>query len=214
MRHSNQAGRGSRPPSWAVGLFVLLAVGCGQTAAPSASPTAIPTPVVTPDPHLKEPVTADQVFRVLSSAKLGMRANNATLGGAVSDVVKVINADIGGWPLRITEYRSTAALRKAVGWKSPTPARNETPYAIAGLNVLIAFGPVSRVAPPNAPEAARQEVATAIVAALDPLLWPLAQHSVVVIAARSAEPAVTGAASAKPSPAPSRAPSAAPSKAP
>ena len=210
MRHSNQAGRGSRLPSWAVGLFVLLVAGCGQAAVPSASPTATPTPVVTPDPHLKEPVTADQIFRVLSSAKLGMRANNATLGGDVADVVKVINADIGGWPLRITEYRSSAALRKAVAWKSATPARNETPYAIAGLNVLIAFGPVSRVAPPSAPEAARQEVAAAIVAALDPLLWPMAQHSVVVIPSRSADPAASGVASPKPSPAPSKAPSKSP----
>ena len=210
MRHSNQAGRGTRLPSWAVGLFALLVAGCGQTAAPSASPTAIPTPVITPDPHLTEPVTADQVFRVLSSAKLGMRANNATLGGGVPDVVKVINADIGGWPLRITEYRTSTALRKAVGWKGPTPARNEAPYAIAGLNVLVAFGPISRTAPPKPPEAARQEVAVAIVAALDPLLWPLAQHSVVVIPARSADPAARGAPSAKPSSAPSQAPSKAP----
>lgn len=207
MRHSNQASRGSRLPSWAAGLFVLVVAACGQTAAPSAPPTPIPTPVITPDPHLKEPVTADQVFRILGSAKLGMKANNATLGGGNPDVVKVINADIGSWPLRITEYRSSAALRKDLGWKSgAAPIRNEAPYGIAGLNVLVEFGPISTAGTPKAPDTDRQQMAASIVAVLDPLLWPLLQHSVTVAPTRTVEPPPSLAPSAKSSKSPSKAP--------
>lgn len=208
MRHSNHIRRGRRLPSWAAGVFVLVLAGCGQTAAPSASPSPIPTPVITPDPHLKEPVTADQIFRALSSAKLGMKANNATLGGGNPAIVKVINADIAGWPLRITEFRTAALLAKAVGWKAGTPpARNQAPFAIAGLNVLVEYGPISAAGAPAAPDDKRQQTATSIVAALDPLLWPLNQHSVVVAPARTAETAPSVAPTAK---APSRAPSKAP----
>jgi hypothetical protein len=211
MRHSNHIRRGRRLPTWAAGVFVLVLAGCGQTAVPSVSPSPIPTPVVTPDPHLKEPVTADQIFRVLSSAKLGMKADNATLGGPGAAVVKVINADIGGWPLRITEFRTSALLAKAVGWKAGTaPARNQAPFGIGGMNVLVEYGPISTTAAPKAPDDARQKVATSIVAALDPLLWPLVQHSVVAAPARTAEPASSVAPPAKPSRAPSKAPSKAP----
>jgi hypothetical protein len=207
MRDSNHTSRGRRLPYWAVGLFALIVVGCGQTAAPSASPTPIPTPVVTPDPHLNEPVTADQIFRVLGSAKLGMKANNATLGGGNPAIVKVINADIGNWPVKITEYRSSSALTKALGWKDGTaPVRNQAPFAVAGLNVLIEFGPMGTAAAPEAPDAERQQLAATIVAVLDPLLWPLAQHSVVVAPSRTAEPAPSAAPSAKPAKAPSKAP--------
>ena len=207
MRHSNQTSRGRRPPSWAAGLFVLLVAACGQTAAPSTPPTPIPTPVITPDPHLTEPVTADQVFRILGSAKLGMRANNATLGGGNPDIVKVINADIGNWPLRITEYRSSAALSKDLGWKAGSaPVRNERPYAIAGLNVLVEFGPVSTATTPTTPDASRQQIAASIVTVLDPLLWPLLQHSVAVAPARTVAPPPSAPSSAKPSKAPSNAP--------
>ena len=207
MRHSNQVSRGSRLPSWAAGLFVVLVAACGQTAAQSAPPTPIPTPVITPDPHLTEPVTADQVFRILGSAKLGMKANNATLGGGNPEILKVINADIGNWPLRITEYRSSAALRKDLGWKAgAAPVRNEAPYGIAGLNVLVEFGPISTAGVPKAPEADRQQIAASIVAVLDPLLWPLTQHSVTSAPARTIEPRPSVAPSIKPGKAPSKAP--------
>lgn len=207
MRHSNQASRGSRLPLWAAGLFVLIIAACGQTAAPSAPPTPIPTPVITPDPHLTEPVTADQVFRILASAKLGMKADNATLGGSNPDIVKVINADIGSWPLRITEYRSSATLKKDLGWKAgAAPVRNDAPYGIAGLNVLVEFGPIRAAGAPKAPEADRQQIAASLVAVLDPLLWPVTQHSVTLAPARTVESPPSAAPSVKPSKAPSKAP--------
>ncbi len=203
MRHSNHSPVARRLSPWAAGLLALAVVGCGSAAPASAPPTVAPTPVVTPDPHLREPVTADQIFRALSVAKLGIVANNANSGGGNKDIVKQINADIGSWPLRIIEYRSSAVLAKATGWKAgQAPGSDEAPYAFAGLNVLLQYGPISARAP-SAPDATRQKAAAAIVAVLDPLLWPLAQRSVVPIASRTAEPAASVAPSAGPSAAPS-----------
>ncbi len=80
-------------------------VGCSASAAPAPSATVAPTPVVTPDPHLQEPVTADQVYIALRVAKLPVNSNNANLGRGNPDIVKQINAELDGWPLRITQYR-------------------------------------------------------------------------------------------------------------
>ncbi len=174
----------------AVGLFGVILAACGSAPAASAPPTPAPTPVVTPDPHLREPVTADQIFRVLVAAKLRIVPNNATAGGN-PDVVKQINADLGGWPLRIVEYRSSAALAKFLGAKAgPAPGRNDAPYAFAALNVLVQYGPITaRV--PALPDDVRQQAAASILAALDPLLWPVVQRSVEQIPGRTAEPSAT-----------------------
>ena len=196
MRHSNHAGRGRRLPTGAAATAALVITSlflgaCGSSPAASAAPTVVPTPVVTPDPHLTEPVTADQLFRAFGSAKLGIVANNANTGGANPDIVKLINADIGSWPLRIVEFTSSKALQKALGWKAEAPpGRNEPPYAWAALNVLVQYGPISARAP-AAPEVVRQKAASAILAVLDPLLWPIVQRSVVPIPSRTAEPTAT-----------------------
>ena len=211
MRYSNHTGRGVRLPIWAAGLLALIVVGCTPAVVASAPPTAEPTPVVTPDPHLREPVTADQVFRALSAARLGMIANNANSGGGNPDIVKLINADVGSWPLRITEYRSAAVLTRALDWTSGVaPGGDEAPYAFAGLNILIQFGPIS-ARPPAAPDVSRQQAIASIIAVLDPLLWPLAQRSVVAVPTRTAIPTATPAPSAKPSVKPSAKPTTRPS---
>ena len=116
------------------------------------------------------------------------------------DIAKQINADIGSWPLRIIEYKSSAALAKALKWSpGDAPGGDESPYAFAGMNVLIQFGPISARAP-AAPDTTRQQAAAAIVAALDPLLWPLLQRSVLPIPSRTPVPVAT------PVPSPSTAP--------
>jgi hypothetical protein len=209
MRHSNQTHGGRRLPVWAVGLFVLTLVGCASTPAASGTPAPLPAPTVTLDPHLTEPVTADQIFRALGSAGLPIVASNANSGNGNRAIVKQINAEIGSWPLRITEYTSAAALAKATGWKpGQAPARNQAPYGWAALNVAIEFGPINTAGVPKAPPPARQELAAKIVAALDPLLWPLLQHSVVEIPARTAAPAAPASGR------PTRSASAAPSRKP
>jgi len=205
MRHSNQFDPGRRLPTWAAGLGVLLVTAlsltaCSSPPAASIPPSAAPTPLITPDPHLKEPVTADQVFIALGAAKLGLVANNANTGNGNPDIVKLINADIGSWPLRITEYKSAAALREALGWKAgATPGGGDAAYGFAGLNVLIQYGPIS-ARPPAAPDGAHQKLASAIIAVLDPLLWPILQRSVDAIPSRTAAPtAAPPAASPSPS---------------
>jgi hypothetical protein len=208
MRHSNHDARKRRPNGFAVAALALIVVGCGDAAVASPPPSAAPTPVVTPDPHLKAPVTADQLYSLLAQAKLGLVPNNANLGHGNPSIVKQINADLHSWPLRITQYRSAEALAKALDWKSGAPPRaGEAPYAFAGLNVLVQYGPINSKTP-SKPEAAREEAAAQIVAILDPLLWPLTQHSVVVVPSRTPQPSPSPQPSSKP------AKSAKPSKAP
>ena len=207
MRPSNQFARGRRLPSWAAGVAVLLgmslAVACGGTAA-TPIPSAQPTPAPTPDPHLREPVTADQIFIALQVAKLPVSPNNANLGQGNPAIVKQINADVSSWPLRITQFRSAADLRKHLSWKAGTPpGRDEPPYSIAAMNILIQYGPISGRAP-ALPDAARQAVAAQIIGALDPLLWPLEQHSVTAVPVRTPEATPTPSLAPSPSKAPSK----------
>jgi hypothetical protein len=215
MRLSNHFGRGRRLSRWAAGpaaLTVALAVvagGCGGGNA-SPPPSALPTASPTPDPHLTGNVTADQLYGILITSKLGLTANNANLGHGNPNIVKQINGVIGGWPVRITEYRSAAVMHKALAWKDGVaPGSDEAPYAWAAMNVLIQFGPIS-AKPPATPDSARQATAASIVALLDPLMWPIEQHSVVAVPARTPQPSAAPSAS----PAPTKAPTKAPAKTP
>jgi hypothetical protein len=216
MRHSNHADRGRRLPRSAVGVLVvalsMIVTACGSGATPPPASSAAPTPVVTPDPHLREPVTADQVYGIFTAAKLALTCPNANLGNGNPRIVKQINCNLAGWPLRITQYKSGKVLSESLTWKpGDPPAGDEAPYNWAGMNVLIQFGPISAKAP-AAPEAERQTTAASIVTLLDPLLWPIAQHSVVAIPSKTPVPVATPAPSAKPSTKPAKTPK--PTKAP
>ena len=132
--------RAARTVTVFVAAAVLVAA-CGS-AAPSASPSVAPTPLATPNPHLPSPATAKQVFAGLGKAGLSITANTATLGAEDSDVVTRIYATYLGWPLDVTEYRSATALTKAITWASgEAPGKGEPPAAIAGINILIIWGP-------------------------------------------------------------------------
>jgi hypothetical protein len=208
MRNSNQAVRGKRsadrsvgqaaPAISIVGLLIVLIVGaCGPTAAAPSSPTPLPTPVITPDPHLTGPITADQVFGIIKASQLIVYATNATEGPA--PIVKRINADLDGWQLRITAYSSAALLQRSETWKPGTaPTRGEPPYTLAALNIVIEYGPTRIGIAPSPPDDAHQAIAATLVGILDPLVWPIEQHSLVTIPVRTAAPA-------GPSPAPTKA---------
>jgi hypothetical protein len=190
-------------------MLALILGACGQAAAPPASLAPQSTPSVTPDPHVASPVSADQIFTALTSGHLKVYSNNAT--GGPAPIVKRINADLEGWPLRITAYTTTASSSQGRPWKPGTgPGRGDAPYTLAALNVVIEYGPkIAGVAPPAA-DPAHQAIAASIVAILDPLLWPIEQHSVTTIPARTA---TAGGASTAPTRAPTTAspkPSAAP----
>jgi hypothetical protein len=212
MRHSNQSNRERRrshPTAGLVapiGLLLVMAVliGCGPTAAASAPPTPVPTPAITPDPHLKEPVTADQVWTAIASAHMRLTPNNATISEGT--IVKRINADLEGWTLRITAYTNAAAMQKAKPWKSgAAPGVGEAAYNFAAMNVIVEFGPTSRAsAPSNDPE--HQATAATLISILDPLLWPIEQHSVTAIPSRTIPPPATPTPASTPAPAKSKTP--------
>ena len=151
----------------------VLAAACGS-AAPSASPSVAPTPLVTPNPHLPSPATARQVFAGLGKAGLPITANTATLGADGSEVVTKIYATYLGWPLDVTEFRSATALDKAVTWPNgEEPGKGEPPIALAGVNILITWGPVRAGHMPAKPNARQRDALSDLVAATDVLLSPL-----------------------------------------
>jgi hypothetical protein len=171
-------------------MSALILGACGSTQASVAPSSPPPTPVITPNPHLTDPATADQIFRAIGSAGLALTASNASTGGPNSPMVKRINAAFAGWPLIITQFQTGPVLRTAVKWdpgKPPPPG--SAPYNFVGLNILIEFGPGSGL--PAAPDTARQEQAQRLLAAIDPLLSPVEQRSVLPL--QTAE-AATGSA--------------------
>jgi hypothetical protein len=176
MRSSN---RGLRAVT-ALAAIVLVA-GCGSApASPTAS--APTTPLVTPDPHLTAPARVDDVFRLVGAAGLKIIPNNAS--ETKGDPVKRITATYNDWPLVLTEFSSASALRNVGKFDtSERPRRGEAPYIVAGLNILIEYGPRNTNDPAPVPaDPAHQQALMALIAALHPLLGPLAQRSVQTIA--------------------------------
>jgi hypothetical protein len=191
--------RGARSAAALVAAAVLVAA-CGG-GPPSAAPTAAPTPLVTPNPHLPSPATAQQVFTGLDKAGLSITANTATLGVEGSDIVTKIYATYLGWPLDVVQFRSSDALSKATSWEAGEgPGRGEPPVTLAGLNILIVWGPTISGATPTKPDARQSDGLKELVAALDVLLSPLKARTNVPITV-SAPSASAPVASAPSSPA-------------
>ena len=180
----------------AIVAAAVLAAACGS-AAPSASPSAALTPLVTPNPHLPSPATARQVFAGLGKAGLPITANTATLGPDGGDVVTKIYATYLGWPLDVTEFRSATALTEAVAWPDgEAPGKGEPPVALAGVNILITWGPVRSGHTPTKPNARQADALSDLVAAADVLLSPLKTRTIVpvqVAAVASPSPAASPA---------------------
>jgi hypothetical protein len=177
----------------------VLAAACGSTG-PSASPSAAPTPLVTPNPHLPSPATAKQVFAGLGKAGLSITANTATLGPEDGDVVTRIYATYLGWPLDVTEYRSATALTKAISWASgEAPGKGEPPAALAGINILITWGPARSGHAPGKLNDRQVSGLTNLVAAADVLLSPLRARTSIPVKVAAAEPAPNASASLPPS---------------
>ncbi|MEO6207243.1 MAG: hypothetical protein ABIP77_04750 [Candidatus Limnocylindrales bacterium] len=190
-------------------VTLAVAAACGGTP-PSGEPAATPaaTPFITPDPHLPDPATADQVFLALGAAGIKMTANNAAAGPAEGPLVKRINATLLGWPLTVTQYRTTAALQEVTAWApGEAPGQGEPPVAIAGLNILVQWGATTG-AQPQDPSGPQIQGLIDLASAMDVLLSPLAARSVVTIPgvvtvapAPSAAPASSAGPSGEASPA-------------
>lgn len=184
MRRSN---RGLRAVTALVAI--VLVAGCGSGAG-TPPPSASTTPLVTPDPHLAAPAHVDDVFRLVGAAGLKIIPNTAS-EGTKGDPVKRITATYDDWPLVLTEFSSPNALRNAGKFDpSRRPQRGEAPYILAGLNILVEYGPRNtNDAQPQPADEAHQKALMNLVAALDPLLGPLAQRSVVTISLPGPTPA-------------------------
>lgn len=161
-----------------VALLLVVLAACGQAQA-TPPPTPRPTPVITPDPHLPDPTTADDVFLALATAGLRVTANNAASGQG--DLVKRINATYLGWPLVVSQYTSSDALATATSWDSgDVPGQEEAPVQIAGLNILVEWGPTTG-ARPKAPTGPQLDGLRDLAGTLEVLLAPLRARSVVPV---------------------------------
>jgi hypothetical protein len=206
MRSSNRAVGAARGRSRRVGrsgalvVVAIVVAACGASAAPTPAPTAAPTPVITPDPHLKDPATIQVVYRALVAAGLKVTANTASTAPS-GEPVKQISATYDNWPLILSEFSSGAALAKRVAFDPKKgPRAGDAPYVLAGLNILVEFGPKTTNAVPKVPPAERRADALALVAALDPLLGPLSQRSIDPLQLPNVP--ATAAPSTRPSPTP------------
>lgn len=200
MQSRSTPPRGSAT-RWFVG-FVALSIAVTSAACasppPSATPSPTPTPLVTPDPHLPDPTTADDVFLAIGALGLRLTANNATTGSG--GLVKRVNASYGGWPLIISEYVSAAELSERLGQAfEGVPGGDEPTVAVAGLNILVTWGPTS-LAPPEAPVPARAAHLVELAQALDVLLGPLRVRSVVPLAVSTPQPRASASSGSSPEP--------------
>ncbi len=182
-------------------IAATVLAGCGSTPTPSPSPRPSPPPTPTPNPHLSEPASADAIFRALGAAGLRIVSNNAVAGGPGDEPRLRINATYASWPLVIEEYSSSAALRKNAPFRPGSrPSIGEAPFNLAGLNILVEFGPHAKNRNEPPPEPAFRAAAVALIEALDPLIGPLAQMSIepLPLPTLTPQPGASAAPSATP----------------
>ena len=136
-----------------------------------------------------------------------MTPNTAATGTPEDAVVSRINATYHDWPLDVIEFRSSADVAEATtGWVDDgVPGRGDPPVAIAGLNILVTWGPRTAGREPSAPDAAKSAALDELVAAMEPLLSPLRARAVLPIRlasvpAASQDPGPSSAPEATPAP--------------
>lgn len=166
----------------AIALAAAALVAACAGPAPSPSPTPVPTPVVTPDPHLPDPATVQQVYDGLAEAGLAITPNTATAGPPGGDVVTRIFGTYLGWPIEITEFRSSAALARAVTWADgDAPGNGHPPISLAGSNILLEWGPTVSGTKPVKPTGPQADGLEPLVEAFERLLAPLRARANVAL---------------------------------
>jgi hypothetical protein len=185
--------------------IALVVAACGGAASPSPSPTPTPTP--TPNPHLRDPADLQIVYAALQRAGLHLTVHNASGSPAGKEPRRRYAADLGGWPLELIEYSSSAAREIDFGYAPGTsPDKGDPPYTLAGLNIVVTFGPDNRRVIPEVPDKRYQDLALTLARTLDIYLGPLAQRSVTSLSVPTPTPATSPEVpgSPEPSPKPSR----------
>jgi hypothetical protein len=180
-----------------VTAVVTLLAACGSaTGAPSPTPT--PTATATPDPHLSDPASIQEVYDALLATGIRIQPSTATSGGPSGEPRKSVNATYDGWPLVMREYSSSAALAANDPTEASKPGKGDPPFTLAGLNLVFEYGPSGTSAPPSERALAS---AQRLADALDPLIGPLRQRSVVPLSVSSTPAAASPSAAPSGSPA-------------
>ena len=174
--------------AWACSLALILVAACGAAAPTPVPVAATPRPTATPDPHLQAPASADDVYLALGRAGLRVKADNAVAGQPGDEPVKRINANYLGWPLIVSQFSSAEALAKKVRWDDEKPGRGEPAVAIAGMNILVQWGPSDSDESPPKPDAQKLAGLPPLVETLDMLLSPLSAHAIVSVAIPKSSP--------------------------
>jgi len=195
--------------------LALALIGCGSPPPPSPTPVpATPAPTPTPNPHLTSPASVDDVLAQLGRGGLRIVPNNAS-HDARGEPIKTVNATYQGWPLSVSAFSNAKLLHeKGAFLAGKQPPNGRPAFRIAGLNILVEYGPRIHKGDDAPPERYRTAVAQ-LVAALDPVLGPLEVSAVtpVTVPAAPSGTAPSTAPGRRPSPATSaRAPSATPGK--
>jgi hypothetical protein len=184
MRDSNRSafrGHGRLlAPIIVIGLLVVACGGGDATPAPTG-PALATTPSPTPDLHLASPATLEAVFRGIQEAGLKVDASTGGSGEAGQEPLHDLVATYAGWPLIISQYSTAKAMAKAKRWKAgKRPGQGEPPIAIRGLNILVEWGPTTGGHPPKL-DSTQQAAMDALIAALDPMLYPLSARTSVPV---------------------------------
>ena len=187
-----------------------LLAGCGG-AAPSPTSTPVPsptpTPLPTPRPPLTEPAHADEVYLALLADDIVIAPINADTGVGGRDPVKRIHATYDGWPLAISEYKSSRTLASATHWAAGTkPGSGEAPIAFIGLNILVQWGPIASTTQPKTPDGKKLASAGRLRDALARLVAPLSERTIVPIPPITPVSSPGSSAGAGPSAAPTATP--------
>jgi hypothetical protein len=185
----------------AVLVIALLVVACGGAASPSPSPSPRPSP--SPNLHLDDPADVGVIYTALQKAGLKMTVHNASEASKEGEEPRRRYAlDLGGWPLELIEYGSADARSKDYAYEpGVAPGEGHPPYTLAGLNIVVTFGPERRREIPEVPDQRFQDLANTLGKTLDVYLGPLDQRAVTDLAIPDPAPrpsAEPGAASGKP----------------
>jgi len=207
MRDSNRPafrGRG-RPLAPIVVVAIVAASIVAACGSPTTSPTPAPSRAVATaapsrDPHLAAPTTLEVIYKAFQDAGLKVVADTAASGRNGNEPQRKLIATYDGWPLIISEFSTAKALNKATKWKrGKHPTQGEPPFAVKGLNILVEWGPTTGRRPPK-PDAKQRQSIAAIIAALDPIAYPLSVRSSVTVDVPTHTPIPTASPAASGSP--------------
>ena len=115
------------------------------------------------------------VYTTLGQRGLSLIGTNASRGG---DPVAVINANYGGWPLVLLQYRSSQTRQRLNPvTNGQAPRAGDPPFTFAGMNVVVKWGPETDGRRPRAASKPQLDAAIMLATELDRLIGPLAERS-------------------------------------